>query len=140
VDLQISRILEALERREMLESSLVVVLSDHGEEFLDHVESERGQGEDPRDLYGIGHGHSLYDELLHVPLLWMGGAAPAGQRIAEQFSLLDLMPTLSPRRLGSTESTAAPGCATASASRWSRRPNRSPTASIASPCSATARS
>jgi arylsulfatase A-like enzyme len=94
VDLQIARILEALEARDMLALSLLVVVSDHGEEFLDHVEAGRSLAEDPRGLFGIGHGHSLYDELLRVPLLVVGGGLPADQRIAEQFSLLDLMPTL----------------------------------------------
>ena len=94
VDLAIARILEALEAKQMLASSLIVLVSDHGEEFLDHVEQGRVRREDPRGLFGIGHGHSLYDELLHVPLILMGAGLPASQRISEQFSLLDLMPTL----------------------------------------------
>ena len=37
------------------EQSIVVLTSDHGEEFLDHG--------------GLEHGHTLYDEMLHVPLI-----------------------------------------------------------------------
>lgn len=94
VDRQIARLLASLASQGMLDNSLVVVLSDHGEEFLEHVAPERALDEDPRGLHGIGHGHTLYDELLHVPLLLMGPDLPSGQRIPQQISLLDLMPTL----------------------------------------------
>jgi len=39
--------------------TLLVVTSDHGQEFADH---------DPAQIFGE-HGHTLYDELLHVPLV-----------------------------------------------------------------------
>ena len=49
-DQALARLLHARDR-----SRRVVVTSDHGEEFLEHG--------------GLEHGHSLYDELLHVPLI-----------------------------------------------------------------------
>ncbi|NOY24317.1 MAG: sulfatase-like hydrolase/transferase [Oligoflexia bacterium] len=57
----------------------VVFLSDHGEEFWDHN--------------GYEHGHSLYDELLRVPLVIAGPGFPSG-RVAAPVSLLDVAPTL----------------------------------------------
>lgn len=60
---------------------LVVVTSDHGEEFADHG--------------AYGHGHTLFDELLRVPLIVrLPGRLGAGKVIAEPVSLLDVMPTL----------------------------------------------
>lgn len=56
-----------------------VVFADHGEEFFDHGDLE--------------HGHTLYDELLRVPLIVRApGLTP--RRVAEPVSLLDVTPTL----------------------------------------------
>jgi arylsulfatase A-like enzyme len=63
------------------ENTLVIVTADHGEEFWDHGE--------------IGHGYSLYKEVVHVPLVFFypeGGIKP--QRVLGNFSLLDILPTL----------------------------------------------
>jgi arylsulfatase A-like enzyme len=54
-DLQFGRLLSWLEREALTESTMVVLLSDHGEEFLDHG--------------GWGHGRTLFEEQLHVPLI-----------------------------------------------------------------------
>ncbi|HYS04839.1 MAG TPA: sulfatase [Candidatus Dormibacteraeota bacterium] len=73
-----------LEREGILDRALLVVLSDHGEELWDR-EPDRSPD----------HGHSLYQELIHVPLLmrWPG-RVPAGSRIRTPVSLIDLAPTL----------------------------------------------
>jgi len=79
VDLHLTRLLEQLEARGILDRALVLLTSDHGEELFD-----RG---------GFEHGHSLYQELLHVPLVvWGPSLRPA--RIATPVSLVDLLPTL----------------------------------------------
>lgn len=57
----------------------VVLVSDHGEELWDHG--------------GFEHGHSFYDELLHVPLVVRSPGVPAG-RVDAPVSLLDVTPTL----------------------------------------------
>lgn len=58
-----------------------VVTSDHGEEFFEHG--------------GTSHGFSLYDELLHVPLIvWAPGLLPGGRRVRAPVQLLDVYPTL----------------------------------------------
>jgi arylsulfatase A-like enzyme len=81
VDAAVGGIVAALEARGLLESTLVIVTSDHGEEFFDHG--------------GFGHGHSLHRELLHVPLIWCApGRLPAGRVVASQVRLIDLVPTL----------------------------------------------
>lgn len=55
LDARIGRLVEALRSRRMWEDTLVIVTSDHGEEFLEHG--------------NIVHGHTLHDVLLHVPLI-----------------------------------------------------------------------
>ncbi len=61
--------------------TLVVVLGDHGEELGDHGEQ--------------GHGASLYDEVLHVPLiLRLPGGRDGGHRAPWQVRTLDLAPTV----------------------------------------------
>jgi arylsulfatase len=83
VDDEVWRLLDA-----MPEDSLVVIMSDHGEEFWEHG--------------GLEHGHSLYDELLHVPLIVKGPGIEAG-RFAEPTSLLDIAPTIA-QHLGLSQS------------------------------------
>ncbi len=61
------------------ERATVVYFSDHGEEFYDHGSVE--------------HGHTLYDELLRVPLILSAPGLEPG-RIEAPVSLLDLTPTL----------------------------------------------
>jgi len=55
VDDQIRRLLEALKDRGVLDNTLLIVTSDHGESFQEHG-------------YYL-HGHSLYREQIHVPLI-----------------------------------------------------------------------
>jgi len=74
--------------------TLRAVFSDHGEEFLDHLEAGRRWDHDPRGIAGIGHGHTLFSELLHVPWLAWGPGVPVGVRRTEPVSLMDLAPTL----------------------------------------------
>ena len=59
--------------------NIFVLAADHGEEFLDHG--------------GWEHGHTLYDELVRVPLIV---AAPdlAPARVETQVQLIDVYPTL----------------------------------------------
>ena len=64
VDTEIDRLLGALGDRGLLDRTLVVVTSDHGEEFGEHG--------------GLTHGTTLYQELLTVPLIfWTPGGLPA---------------------------------------------------------------
>ena len=81
VDAQIGRVLETLDRRGIAEKTLVIVLSDHGEEFWDHG--------------GVEHGHSVYDELVRVPLiLRLPGVLPAGLEVERVVSTVDVAPTI----------------------------------------------
>ncbi|MEM9382161.1 MAG: sulfatase [Planctomycetota bacterium] len=68
-DREVGRLLDELDRIGVLESSLVVVTSDHGEEFGEHG--------------ALGHGRQLHRETLHVPLVLSGPGVGAGVRIPE---------------------------------------------------------
>ncbi len=61
-DSQIGRLLAGLRRRGITEDALVILVADHGEEFLDHGK--------------MGHAHSLYQELVNVPLIISGRGFP----------------------------------------------------------------
>jgi len=78
MDAKIGELVGAL--RERFPDMIVVVTSDHGEEFLEHG--------------GFGHGETLYEEVLRVPLIVAGDGVVAGARVREQASLLDVVPTL----------------------------------------------
>jgi arylsulfatase A-like enzyme len=78
-DDELGRVLDHLERRGLDASTLVVVTSDHGEEFLEH-----GQWE---------HQRTLYEEVVRIPLV-VKGPGLAARREPEQVSLLDVAPTV----------------------------------------------
>jgi len=81
VDEQIGRVLDFLAERKLLDSTLVIVSADHGEELW-----ERG---------GFFHGQSLHDEQLHVPLIVrFPGGAHAGRVVSTQVRTLDIVPTI----------------------------------------------
>jgi arylsulfatase A-like enzyme len=61
--------------------ALVVVTSDHGEAFFEH------NGD-------VIHGNSHYQEQLRIPLIMAGGDLPAGLRVTDPVSIVDIAPTL----------------------------------------------
>ena len=77
-------LLHQLRESGRLDNTILVVLSDHGEDLWDHSA-----------VRSPGHGHSLYQELIRVPLFVRApGRVPAGKRITTPVSLLDVAPTL----------------------------------------------
>jgi arylsulfatase A-like enzyme len=79
IDENIQRIVAFLERERLYDNTIIIITADHGEEFWEHDNYE--------------HGHSLYNELLHVPLIIAG--AQIEQRIVhEAVQLIDIMPTV----------------------------------------------
>ena len=65
----------------VLDNTLIIVLSDHGEEFWDHG--------------WTGHGQSVYNELTHCMLtMWNPALLGALRRVPEPVQLIDVMPTI----------------------------------------------
>ncbi|MGK7294986.1 MAG: sulfatase [Candidatus Wenzhouxiangella sp. M2_3B_020] len=89
----LATVLDGMRQRGLLDDTVVVVYSDHGEEFHDHLEVSRARDEDPRGIHGFGHGQSLYQELLHVPLL-IWHPDHDGREVARPVSLVDVVPSV----------------------------------------------
>jgi arylsulfatase A-like enzyme len=94
VDRSLANVVDWLEQTGLARQTLCSVFADHGEEFLDHVEFSRRWNHDPRGIHGIGHGHTMFQELLHVPWFSWGAGVPAGTESREPVSLCDLPFTL----------------------------------------------
>ncbi len=97
VDRYLEKILEDLGARQLLDETLVVVTSDHGEEFFDHGGPDRTSAQHFGAAYyrGVDHGHTMYDELIRVPLaIRFPKGRHAGQRVQSIAQHIDLLPTL----------------------------------------------
>ncbi len=82
LDEQLGLLVDELDRRRMLETTWLVVLSDHGESF----------GEHPGDF---GHGTTLYQTQLHVPLVIVPPKGTGARKVIDDtISLRDLPATI----------------------------------------------
>ncbi|MDP8248104.1 MAG: sulfatase [Candidatus Tritonobacter lacicola] len=80
-DCRIGDLIDAMGKEGMLDNSLVCVTSDHGEELMDRSRV-------------IAHGHTLYEELVKIPLIFYGPMVPRGKSINCQVSAVDIVPTM----------------------------------------------
>ncbi len=81
VDAELGRLFAELERRGILDRTIVIVSSDHGEQFGEHAV--------------MGHGNSLYLPVLHVPLLIRyPRRVPGGSTVSRPVSLRDIPATI----------------------------------------------
>ena len=80
-DRHLARLLKALASVGMARNTAVVLTSDHGEEFMDHG--------------GLGHGHTLHEELVHIPLFFILPRSIRNPvfRIETEVSLTDVLST-----------------------------------------------
>ncbi|WP_158055585.1 sulfatase [Halorussus halophilus] len=92
VDELVGELLKALEARGLREETLIVLTGDHGEALDDHGYT--------------GHGRTLYDEELHVPLVFDHDSLPDGG-VERQVRTIDILPTL--LSLADAEQLEAPG-------------------------------
>lgn len=80
-DRHLARFLTKLEELGVLDDTIFVVTSDHGEEFNDHG--------------SWGHGHSIFQELLHVPyIVRYPRLVRAGARVPHVVSTMSIAPTV----------------------------------------------
>jgi len=80
LDSALGSLFDFLEENGLIDETLIVFSSDHGEEFFEHG--------------GFEHGHTQYDELVHMPLIVRGPGFPAGERIATNVGNTDIAPTI----------------------------------------------
>jgi arylsulfatase A-like enzyme len=82
MDRGFGRLIDGLRERDLYRDAVIVLTSDHGEEFGEHG--------------WIGwHSHTLFEELIRVPLLVkLPGNRRAGGKVAGQVRGIDLAPTI----------------------------------------------
>ncbi len=80
VDDRIGQVLDALRRSGRFDETLIVVASDHGEEFFEHG--------------GTAHGWTLYEEQLRVPLLIKPPGSRKGLQVEGPVGTIDVAPTV----------------------------------------------
>ncbi len=80
LDSEMGRLFAALNEEAYRERALLIITSDHGEEFGDHGR--------------VDHFLTQYQEVLRVPLIMRGPTIAPGQRINTPVSLVDLVPTV----------------------------------------------
>jgi arylsulfatase A-like enzyme len=79
-DRSLAAFLARLEASGALENTLIVITSDHGEEFFEHE--------------SLRHSVTLYEEMIQVPWIVTGPGIPAGHVVKEPVSQADLFPTM----------------------------------------------
>ena len=79
-DGQFSRLVASLRQDDLLDRSLLIFTSDHGEEFLEHGH--------------VGHCRGVWDTLTRVPLFVRFPSATDGRRIDAAVQLVDILPTV----------------------------------------------
>jgi len=80
-DSQLGRLVDALEERQLLDSTVILVVADHGESLGNHGEAQ--------------HGFFIYDAAMHVPLIVrVPFGEYGGERRDEPVSIVDVMPTV----------------------------------------------
>ncbi len=80
VDRALGMLLDALRESGKYENTIIVFVADHGEEFWDHG--------------SVGHGNSLYQDQIHVPLVIKLPGRTVGKRVPEPVSTADVAATI----------------------------------------------
>ena len=80
MDDEIGRLFSFLENRDLLKHGVVVITSDHGEEFMEHGR--------------VFHHLTTYQESLRIPLIMRGKGLPRGLQIETPVSIVDIPATI----------------------------------------------
>lgn len=80
MDQCVGEIISKLKEFDLYDSTLIVVMGDHGESLGEHGEAE--------------HGYYVYQSVVHVPLIILSPGERGGKRIGQVVSLVDVMPTI----------------------------------------------
>lgn len=79
-DAVVGKLLKELRERNLFDGCLIAVMADHGEGFGEHGEQH--------------HGIFLYDETIHVPLLFKVPRQSTGSRMETRVGLVDVAPSI----------------------------------------------
>jgi len=78
-DQDVKRVFKILKKNRLLDDTIIIITADHGEEFMEHG--------------NIDHGSTLYDEVVHVPLI-MRIPGKEARRIPALVQSIDIMPSV----------------------------------------------
>ncbi len=79
LDDQLKRLFGHVRDLDLDKNTLVVITSDHGEEFMEHG--------------CVLHGRTMYSEIINVPLVMRGPGVPENRRVEELAMVADIVPT-----------------------------------------------
>jgi arylsulfatase A-like enzyme len=79
-DMNFAYLMKGLQDRGLLKNTLIVIVSDHGEEFFEHG--------------GFEHGHSFYNEVIHIPFMIRIPGFNGIDTVETAIPTVDIMPTL----------------------------------------------
>ncbi|MBI3034772.1 sulfatase [Candidatus Woesearchaeota archaeon] len=80
VDHNLGKLLDKLEELGIKNNTIIIILADHGEEFYEHGY--------------LGHGNTLYQEAIHVPLIISYQKELKAQKIQKRVETIDILPTI----------------------------------------------
>ncbi len=80
VDAAVGDLFAYLDDNGLLNETLIIIAADHGEEFFEHGQFE--------------HGQSVYEEMVHLPLIVWGPDFPQGSHIDTPVGNIDIAPTI----------------------------------------------
>jgi arylsulfatase A-like enzyme len=110
VDEAVGRVLDKVKSLGIYDETLIVFTSDHGEEFGDHGRFE--------------HGHTLYQELLHVPLVIKPPGRVRAKRVEQRVAIESVYATI--LELCSIARSSGPRVAPSLAPHWASTGPESP--------------
>lgn len=79
-DSQLERLFTHLRNSNLAANTVIILVADHGEEFLDHQ--------------SVGHGYTMHREIVHVPLIVTGPGIPIDSLVTTLRSQTDILPTI----------------------------------------------
>jgi arylsulfatase A-like enzyme len=80
-DEHVGKLLRKVDELRLTNNTLIILVSDHGDEFLEHG--------------GSMHAHTLYEELIHIPfIIKYAHVIPEGKKVDTLVSHIDIMPTV----------------------------------------------
>lgn len=80
VDDELAALVAWMRAQGLFQDTILLVLSDHGEQFYEHGE--------------LGHGTPPYEEVVHAPLVAYGAGVARGRRVSTAAAHVDVMPTI----------------------------------------------
>lgn len=81
LDTELGRFFEYLKARKLYDDAVIVIVSDHGEQFMEHGDER--------------HGYKLFNEEVHIPLfIKTAREGDSGKTIDQTVSTVDILPTL----------------------------------------------